>query len=625
MDIEENSLESPPIISDVDFAPSGAPPVFGRERLVVPPILTEEQKNPSRKTGKKTARQLFYALVAWLALKEVVGTWTSFVFHFFLLILLALIANKPPQLPQGLLVGGFSKFEDGFGDGDGFEVNLGGNGEGEGEGAGDFGEWFVPDISPRDSLPEGFSTGLDTLPSGPPGQVSTDGILGSGGYGSPNGVPGGVPGGHLVGTMGGGGGFGSRTGGNRGKRGGPGDPTNSSEGGVEAGLHWLAKHQESDGGWRFDLGNCGRAGWCKNPGTHSNRNAATALAILPFLGAGYTHLDGQYKLVVRKGLNFLLDSRNGVETSFGNDFTRQTSQEKGMYAQGIVALALSEAYGMTRGKAKSRQEQEFEEKLRDTAQNAIRYIEAAQIPEGKFIGGWRYERRVAERPFPSDRPVDNLSEDSWVNILRYQAGDLSVSGWQMLALKSALLSGLEVKSTTLTRAELFLNSTQYDGGGQFNYVPLRLTNVDDKETRVGERIGEHPDSVYTCTAIGLLLRMYLGARPGFQPLDEGIDHLARWGGLKSDRQVRSAEGHCNLYYAYYGTLAMKHYGGSEWVRWYPDLREFLVQTQAKGEHENGSWFFPDDYCDIGGRLLNTSFAIMILEAPYRYMSLYDAQ
>ena len=589
MNLAENSpVLIPPIISDLDSAQATvSPPIVGDEKLVVPPILTEEQKNPPQKNEKKTAAQILYSLLVWLTHEEMVGTWSSFAVHFFLLMLLAMIVSQPPQLTQGLLVGGFSQWEDGIDDGDGLEIKLE-NIEPEGN----LTDLVVPNISQApvqlDTVIVGETANDSQNQADRTEKITTNTDWGS--TASASGDPAKI--------MASGGGFAeSRTDANRGKRGGPGDPTDESEKTVEAGLRWIAIHQDSDGGWNFDLGNCGKRGECSNPGKqpkHSSRTAATAIAVLPFLGAGYTHLDGQYRLVVKRGLQFLLDSRNSVETSVGQNLTQDAMQ--GMYAQGIATLALCEAYGMTRGKAKTKSDQEFEIKLREAAQNAIRYIEYAQVQQGQFVGGWRY--RAGESP-----------------------GDLSVSGWQMLALKSGLLSGLQVKSTTLTRAELFLNSTQYDEGRRFNYLPVRFPY--SKELDSKQSVGRYEDSPYTCTAIGLLLRMYLGAKPGFQPLDEGIGYLDRWGGLKSETKTRSAGGHCNLYYAYYGTLAMKHYGGSTWIRWYPELRDFLVQTQATAGHEGGSWFFPDPYCDIGGRLLNTAFAIMILEAPYRHFSLYD--
>ena len=83
--------------------------------------------------------------------------------------------------------------------------------------------------------------------------------------------------------------------------------TKGSEDAVSRALQWFARHQLPDGGWSFDhrLGSC--QGRCPNEGTHAKaRNAATAMALLPFLGAGETHVDGKYEDVVKAGLAFLV-------------------------------------------------------------------------------------------------------------------------------------------------------------------------------------------------------------------------------------------------------------------------------------------------------------------------------
>ena len=60
------------------------------------------------------------------------------------------------------------------------------------------------------------------------------------------------------------------------------------------------------------------------------------------------------------------------------------------------------------------------------AQSAVNYIEWAQADDG----GWRYTPK--------------------------QAGDTSVFGWQMMALKSASLGGLEVDDYVIRGARNFL-------------------------------------------------------------------------------------------------------------------------------------------------------------------------
>jgi hypothetical protein len=87
-------------------------------------------------------------------------------------------------------------------------------------------------------------------------------------------------------------------------------------------------------------------------------------------------------------------------------------------------------------------------------------------------------------------------------------------------------------------------------------------------------------------------------------------------------QCNNTSRECNLYYAYYATLALHHYGGEHWDAWNGEIRDFLIRTQSRQGHESGSWYFADDYGDVGGRLLNTALGAMILETPYRIMPLY---
>ncbi len=367
-----------------------------------------------------------------------------------------------------------------------------------------------------------------------------------------------------------GGGYGGRNGAGRSGAVGGGDCSGAGEDAVEFGLAWFAKHQDKDGGWRFDLATEG-CKQCSNgppkekiPHMHGSRIAATALALLPFLGAGYTHETGKYRTVVEDGLAFLLV--NGVP----GDGTLSFSQGyQGMYSHGLATIVLCEAHAMSKKKLP---------RLQQGAQNALRFIENAQ---DRRTGGWRYT--------PNASP-----------------GDLSVSAWQIMALKSGKLANLHVSLGAVYLAADFIESVSMEGGRRYNYLPDRGLDF----------VGSGDDSPQTCTATGLLMRMYLGWAPGEKMLDQGIDELDRLGPLRENGEE------CCLYYAYYATLAMHHYDGSAWARWSKKMRGFLVETQSKKGHEAGSWYFPDPHADKAGRLMNTSLAILILETPYRILPLY---
>ena len=329
--------------------------------------------------------------------------------------------------------------------------------------------------------------------------------------------------------------------------GGDGGPSGESEEAVERGLRWLVAHQLRDGSWDFDhqQGLC--QGLCRNPGTATSRTAATAMALLAFLGAGYTHQSGEHRDVVRRGL-YSLQSR-GVITPQGIDL-----QDGTMYGQGLAAVALCEAYAMT-----------GDPSLRAVAQGAIDFVVYAQDQEG---GGWRY------------RP--------------HQPGDTTVTGWQIMALKSGQMAGLYVPLSAFYRAQQFLTQVQSDDGAQYGYMSPRPGR--------------------TTTAIGLLCRMFAGWGHQHPGLQRGVAHLARWGPSET-----------NIYYNYYATQVMFHWRGSDWKRWNRQLRAYLVATQAGRGHEAGSWYFPDKKTAPGGRLCSTALAIMTLEVYYRYLPLYDSR
>lgn len=328
--------------------------------------------------------------------------------------------------------------------------------------------------------------------------------------------------------------------------------TEESESAVQRALKWLAAHQLEDGGWDFDhTRGPGAHRKSPNPGLVRARNGATGMALLPFLGAGQTHLDGKYKTVVQRGLSYLI--RNQRKKAGGGTFE---DFQRGMYSHGICSIALTEAYAMTN-----------DQSLLLPAQSAINYISAAQDPIG---GGWRY---VFQQP-----------------------GDTSVVGWQLMALKSGNMAYLQVSPNTIRGCSKFLDSVQIESGAKYGYVG--------------------PGEGYATTSIGLLCRMYLGWTRNEPALQRGVNFLSNAG---PSIDARGAD----MYYNYYATQVMRHYGGEDWEKWNGVMRDWLVETQARKGDSDGSWFFPGGrHATEGGRLYCTSMAAMTLEVYYRHLPLY---
>ena len=230
-----------------------------------------------------------------------------------------------------------------------------------------------------------------------------------------------------------------------------------------------------------------------------------------------------------------------------------------MYSHGIAALALTEGYGMTR-----------DPDLKRSAQLAVDFIVNAQYDDG----GWRYAPAF-ETP---------------------SAGDTTVSGWQVMALKSGELGGLKIPYETWLRFDQFLDLMQKSGGAEYRYVR------------------GSGDGTRSTTAIGLLCRVFRNWPPKHRPLARGAAMLGK---QQPDKN--------NMYFNYYASQVLHHVGGRNWERWNPRMREYLVATQSQEGHESGSWYFAEAHSTHGGRLYTTAMAIMTLEVYYRYMPLYRTQ
>jgi hypothetical protein len=66
------------------------------------------------------------------------------------------------------------------------------------------------------------------------------------------------------------------------------------------------------------------------------------------------------------------------------------------------------------------------------------------------------------------------------------------------------------------------------------------------------------------------------------------------------------------YTAFYASLAIYQYGGDEWEKWYPGIREELLKKQDA----TGKW--PESY-----GVLDTAFATLVLEFPYRLLPMFQ--
>jgi hypothetical protein len=179
---------------------------------------------------------------------------------------------------------------------------------------------------------------------------------------------------------------------------------------------------------------------------------------------------------------------------------------------------------------------------------------------------------------------------------------MSVTSWQLMALKAAQMSGMNVPKDNLVRANTFLEAVALPNDNGYGYQPSRL--------------GNSP----AMTAAGMLCRQYL--RLGGESF--ASPHMLQ-GSERLLKAAPAAQGR-NYYYYYYATQVLFNIGGEPWQKWNPKLRDHLIKLQDAGkpgqEHQKGSWDpIGDGHNVTGGRMMTTSLALLTLEVYYRQFSL----
>jgi hypothetical protein len=348
---------------------------------------------------------------------------------------------------------------------------------------------------------------------------------------------------------------------------------------IELGLKFVAAAQDGDGSWNLRLfpgANVNDIGQLQSP------TAATGLALLSFLGAGYDHFGEDYQKQVAGGLAYLVANQRPDGDLYVTKM-RVPNDPAWLYSHGIATIALCEAYGMT-----------SDEKLREPAQRAINFIEKAQ---DKQLGGWRYQ--------PGS------------------GADTSVTGWQIMALKSGELAKLKVNPQTYVGVRKWLDAAEAKGPGknqndaaQYVYDP---NAIDD--TRFVRSHGR--TATPATTSMGLLMRMYLGWDKQNPDLKRGAEFL-----LDNPPQLgTAAQKKRDTYYWYYASQVMYHMQGDAWRDWNLKLRPLLLNSQAKTGVSAGSWdpggAVPDKWGAHGGRLYVTTMNLLSLEVSHRYLPIYD--
>jgi hypothetical protein len=330
-----------------------------------------------------------------------------------------------------------------------------------------------------------------------------------------------------------------------------------SERAVERSLEWLARVQSAEGYWdasEFGAGSTREEGTGDQKQTFNDvgRDAdagLTGLSLLAFLGRGHTLNEGQYRDTVERGLRWIVSQQRSNGALGGEAGVTDFA-----YCHAMATFALAEAYALS--------DKSDAEWLRLPVQRAVQHSLDTMTPDG----GWRYQKGQAD-------------------------GDMSIFGWQLMALKSAELGGITVPKAVQDKMVKFLIARSLGPAGGL----------------AGYRAGDRPSP--SMTAEALYCKQRLGISRDNPACSEAVAFLQR--SLPQRTQM-------NYYYWYYGSLAMRQYGGDDWTRWNDVLRDLLVQEQITSGSLAGSWDPNDPWGRFGGRIYSTALATLCLEVYYRY-------
>ena len=325
---------------------------------------------------------------------------------------------------------------------------------------------------------------------------------------------------------------------------------------VNIGLRWLAKVQNADGSWG-----------------EKARHARTGMATLCFLALGETPSSSAlYGETVRKACEWMnkevLKARGVIKG------------KKAAYQHGILAYALSEAYGMTQNP-----------KLRESMEIAIKVI----IDGQQTSGGFDYNYRKGDRY------------------------DVSVAGWNIQALKAAYVAGSKNPGLkkALDKSVKFLKSVHSkQQADSYNLSAFEYSNKHGKASPMSNMTG-----------IATVCLQLLGHHESAEAKG-GVESIMKYRldtykKVKNDPSLWATLSNKHLYGWYYDTQAAFNTGGDTWKQW----RDVFEPVLIKAQNPEGSWSSAKKHHgqgnDLDGKILTTTWSLLQLAVYTRNLPTFD--
>jgi Prenyltransferase and squalene oxidase repeat len=333
---------------------------------------------------------------------------------------------------------------------------------------------------------------------------------------------------------------------------------------------WLMNQQQPDGSF---------------PTLDTGQPGVTCLVTMAFLAHGHVPGEGPYGARLERAVDYVLgcQKESGLITLVGPEgprISRAIDHEIGVaaaYNHAIASLMLSELYGMSESSRAKRIEKVITKSIQTT-------LEMQRWPKDRNEdqGGWRY--------------VDDFNQ---------QDSDLSITGWELMFLRSARNAGFDVPKSAIDAAVAYVRRTYSRQYGAFGYI----ADQGDYRSRcmAGAGIlalahaGFH--NAPEATGSGEWILQY-----NFDAYNEIEPFTQDW---KNDRY------HYGLFNCCQG---MYQLGGRYWEQFFPRV----VRTLLANQQADGSWAAESHFHDAQfGNAYTTALVVMSLGAPNQLLPIYQ--
>jgi hypothetical protein len=339
---------------------------------------------------------------------------------------------------------------------------------------------------------------------------------------------------------------------------------------VSRALQWLAREQQADGSFpTIELG---------QPGV-------TSLCVMAFVAHGNLPGEGAYGKQIESATDFVLSCQkeNGLVTLVGPDgatITRAVSHEMGVpaaYNHAISSLTMSELYGMSGPERAAR--------IQTVVSRSIRAsLEMQKWPKdmAEDEGGWRY--------------IDDFD---------HHDSDLSITGWNLMFLRSARNAGFDVPKPAIDSAVAYVRRTYNPQVGAFGYQ----ADPGDERSRgmAGAGILALAHAGYHNSEEANRSAQWLSNYP-FDNYNEIVPFTQSWS-------------HDRYHYGLFNCCqAMYQLGGRHWEQFFPRV----VRTLLENQQPDGSWPAESHFNDGQfGNAYTTALVVMALGAPNQLLPVFQ--